>query len=58
MYLGGGFAGERLNILYRDSVGEEEILTLLEPIIHDYALNRLENEHFGDFVIRKKIVNT
>ena len=56
MYLGGGFAGERLNILYRESVGEKEILTLLEPIIHDYALGRLENEHFGDYVIRKKIV--
>jgi sulfite reductase (NADPH) hemoprotein beta-component len=56
MYLGGGFAGERLNILYRESVDEEEILKLLKPLFADYAKERLKDEHFGDFIIRKKVV--
>lgn len=56
MYLGGGFAGERLNRLFKESIGEEEIIKSLEPLIHQYATNRVENEHFGDFVIRLGVV--
>ncbi|MFC7393978.1 assimilatory sulfite reductase (NADPH) hemoprotein subunit [Scopulibacillus cellulosilyticus] len=52
MYLGGGFAGERLNKLYRENIGEEEILETLRPILFQYAKERHEGEHFGDFVIR------
>lgn len=35
-----------------DSVTEPEILAILKPMIKHYALERLEGEHFGDFVIR------
>lgn len=56
IYLGGGFAGQRMNKLYRDSATEEEILSELSPIIHRYAKERKEGEHFGDFVIRKEYV--
>lgn len=56
MYLGAGFAGQRLNKLYRESVTEEEILTELTPVIHRYAAERDENERFGDFVVRKGYV--
>ncbi|WP_411342417.1 assimilatory sulfite reductase (NADPH) hemoprotein subunit [Paenibacillus sp. WLX1005] len=52
MYLGGGFDGSRLNKLYRENIGEEEILSSLKPIIQRYATERESNEHFGDFVIR------
>jgi|SRR5690625_108713 len=52
MYLGAGFAGDRLNKLYRENIGEEEILELLRPLIFQYAKERDEGEHFGDFVIR------
>ena len=52
LYLGGGFAGERLNKLYREGIGEEEIVGTLAPILHHYAGDRLPGEHFGDFVIR------
>lgn len=31
---------------------ESEILTILKPMIKQYALERLGGEHFGDFVIR------
>ncbi|MEF3304431.1 assimilatory sulfite reductase (NADPH) hemoprotein subunit [Paenibacillus sp. GYB003] len=52
MYLGGGFAGNRLNKLYKENIGETEILESLRPIIGHYAKERNEGEHFGDFVIR------
>ena len=39
LYLGGGFTGERLNKLYRENIGEEEIISALTPIFHDYAAN-------------------
>jgi sulfite reductase (NADPH) hemoprotein beta-component len=52
MYMGAGFAGERLNKLYRENIGEEEILETLQPILQRYANERQVNEHFGDFVIR------
>ncbi|MCJ7841200.1 assimilatory sulfite reductase (NADPH) hemoprotein subunit [Lederbergia sp. NSJ-179] len=52
VYLGGGFTGDRLNKLYRENIGEAEILSELKPIIHHYAKERLEKERFGDFVIR------
>ncbi|MDG5473670.1 assimilatory sulfite reductase (NADPH) hemoprotein subunit [Jeotgalibacillus sp. ET6] len=52
MYLGAGFAGDRLNKMYKENIGEEEILATLKPIFSHYAKERLENEHFGDFVVR------
>ena len=52
MYLGGGFAGERLNKLYKENIGEQEILDSLKPLLAQYAKERREGEHFGDFVIR------
>lgn len=56
LYLGGGFIGDRLNKLYKENIGEEEILETLGPIFLQYAKEREEGEHFGDFVIRAGIV--
>ncbi|KAG1907726.1 uncharacterized protein F5891DRAFT_996712 [Suillus fuscotomentosus] len=52
MLLGGGYYGQRLNKIYRETVSEPEILAILKPMIKRYALERNEGEHFGDFVIR------
>ena len=57
MYLGGGYHGQRLNKLYRSSIGEEEILDILKPMINRYALERNEGENFGDWTIRANIIN-
>ncbi len=57
VYLGAGFAGDRLSKLYRKSVDAGEIKDLLRPIIVDYAENRNDGERFGDFVIRAGYVN-
>lgn len=52
VYLGAGFFGQRLNKLYRENIGEEQILAELKPIIARYARERDTGEKFGDFVIR------
>lgn len=57
MYLGGSFTGHRLNKLYKENIGEAEILDTLQPIVSRYAREREEGEHFGDFVIRAGYVN-
>ncbi|KAI0666765.1 sulfite reductase subunit beta [Trametes maxima] len=52
MLLGGGYYGQRLNKIYRETVTEPEILAILRPMIKRYALERQPGERFGDFVIR------
>ena len=52
VYLGAAFNGSRLNILYKASVLDTDIVALLGPIIRRYALERTTGERFGDFVIR------
>ncbi|WP_431027590.1 assimilatory sulfite reductase (NADPH) hemoprotein subunit [Lysinibacillus sp. LZ02] len=52
LYLGGGFTGDRLNKIYRENIGEAEILAELRPILARYAEERTPGERFGDFVIR------
>lgn len=56
MYLGAAFNGSRLSKLYRENVGEEDILNELGVLLPRYAKERLEGEHFGDFVIRAGVV--
>ncbi|MCU0748165.1 MAG: NADPH-dependent assimilatory sulfite reductase hemoprotein subunit [Akkermansiaceae bacterium] len=56
VYLGGGFAGQRLSKLYRESVAAEDIKSLLAPIISRYARERSAGERFGDFCIRNGYV--
>jgi len=56
LYLGAGFTGERLNKLYSEMLSEEEIIEALTPILEDFSKNRDQNEHFGNFVIRRGYV--
>ena len=56
MYLGAAFDGSRLSKMYRENIGEEEILNELRQILPRYAKEREDGEHFGDFVIRAGII--
>ncbi|MFC3885874.1 assimilatory sulfite reductase (NADPH) hemoprotein subunit [Bacillus songklensis] len=56
MYLGAAFDGSRLSKMYRENIGEEEILSELRVLLSRYAKEREEGEHFGDFVIRTGVV--
>jgi sulfite reductase (NADPH) hemoprotein beta-component len=56
LYLGASVAGDRLNALYRENIGEAQILEALRPLLARYAKERTPGEAFGDFVIRAGIV--
>ena len=56
LYLGAAHDGSRLNKMYKENIGEEEILAELTPILQRYAKERNEGEHFGDYVIRAGFV--
>jgi sulfite reductase (NADPH) hemoprotein beta-component len=57
VYLGGGFAGQRLSKLYRENFPGNEVKSLLGPVIKHYAKERNEGERFGDFCIRAGYVS-
>jgi sulfite reductase (NADPH) hemoprotein beta-component len=52
LFLGAGFAGQRLGRAYLDNANEEEILAALSPLFARFAAERSSNEHFGDFLVR------
>jgi sulfite reductase (NADPH) hemoprotein beta-component len=56
LYLGAGFAGDRLGCLYRDNIAEPEILEVLRPLFVRYAEDRQTDERFGDFLVRAEVV--
>ncbi|EST54217.1 sulfite reductase [Brevibacillus panacihumi W25] len=56
MYIGAAFDGSRLSKIYRENIGEVEILNELRMLLSQYAKERHEGEHFGDFVIRTGII--
>jgi sulfite reductase (ferredoxin) len=52
VYVGGGLAGDRLVDLYRADVHEDELLSVLRPLLSRWASERLEGEGLGDFYQR------
>ncbi len=56
LYLGAGFAGERLGAPYLDNADEEEILGALDPLLERFAAEREAQERFGDFLVRQNVV--
>ena len=56
LFLGGDHRGTRLNTLYRDNIGEAQIVEALDPLLGRYAGEREPGEHFGDFLHRAGIV--
>lgn len=56
MYLGAAFDGSRLSKMYRENIGEAEILEELKVLLSRYAKEREEGEHFGDFVVRVGVI--
>ena len=56
VYLGGSFQGDRLARLYATNVDETQFLELLDPLMERFASQRREDEHFGDFLVRKHLL--
>ena len=57
LYVGGGFHGERLNVMIRENIGEAAILEILSEQLGRYAKERQPGERFGDFVVRAGYTN-
>ena len=56
LHIGGDHEGQRLNKLYRESLGESAILNELDILFSQFSNSREKDERFGDFVMRKKLV--
>lgn len=52
LHLGGDRVGQRLNLIYKESLGEEEILQELDEKFSFYVKNRKKNESFGDYIFQ------
>lgn len=55
LYLGGDREGLRLNSLYKESLDETGILTVLDDLFKQFSAQRLPGETFGDFAQRNVI---
>lgn len=56
LYLGASANGDRMNALFRENIGEAQIIEALAPLFERYARERQTGESFGDFVVRTGIV--
>ncbi|MGN6280582.1 assimilatory sulfite reductase (NADPH) hemoprotein subunit [Frateuria sp.] len=54
--LGADFAGQRLNRPYRENVDEAAILDALDALFARYAAERVQDEGFGDFLLRSGVL--
>ncbi|MBA2760394.1 MAG: NADPH-dependent assimilatory sulfite reductase hemoprotein subunit [Segetibacter sp.] len=57
LQIGGDRLGQRLNKLYKENLGEAEILDELDNLFKVYASDRTNGETFGDFVNSKFVNN-
>ena len=53
LFIGGDRNGERLNKLYKESLGEDGLLMELDYLFATYKEERRDSETFGDFAHRK-----
>jgi len=56
MHLGGNIGGTRVPKMYKENLGEQDILTEIDNLVAQWVANREANEAFGDFVIRAGII--
>jgi len=57
LYLGGAYHGDRLAQLYASNLNEKAIVSTLDPLLERFARQRQPHEHFGDFLIRKRVLD-
>jgi sulfite reductase (NADPH) hemoprotein beta-component len=54
--LGADAIGQRLNVIYRDNIDENAILTALDELIGRFSAERQPDERFGDFLWRVQVL--
>lgn len=56
LHLGGNREGTRIPKMYKENILDTEIMTIIDELVGNWAAHRNENESFGDYVIRAKVV--
>ncbi len=56
LHLGGDNEGQRLNKIYKENLGETEILNELDTLFGSFKAEKSANETFGDYAVRKQLV--
>ena len=56
LHVGGNREGTRIPRLFKENITEDEILTILDGWLADWAAKRESGEGFGDFAIRTGVV--
>ncbi|GAA6205230.1 MULTISPECIES: assimilatory sulfite reductase (NADPH) hemoprotein subunit [Thalassotalea] len=56
MHLGGNLIGTRVPKMYKENLGEQDILNEIDSLVARWVNEREANEAFGDFVIRVGII--
>ena len=57
MHLGGNIAGTRIPKMYKENLGEQDILNEIDSLTARWAAERNTGEAFGDFTIRVGIIS-
>ena len=57
LMLGADHRGQRLNALHRENIDEAAILSELDALFARYAGERIDGQHFGDFLVAANIVS-
>jgi sulfite reductase (ferredoxin) len=57
VYIGGNAASTRLNRIYREKVGGDNLPAVIGELFRDYAAHRQPGEAFGDFCLRAQTVS-
>lgn len=53
LHIGGDRSGERLNKVYKENIGETEILATLDELLGKYASQKQPGDSFGDYAFHK-----
>lgn len=56
LHLGGNREGTRIPKMYKENISEQEIMQHLDELIGKWAEHAQQDEAFGDFLIRTKVV--
>ncbi|MBJ3813792.1 assimilatory sulfite reductase (NADPH) hemoprotein subunit [Shimwellia pseudoproteus] len=56
LHVGGNRIGTRIPRMYRENITEAEILTVIDELVGRWAVERQDDEGFGDFTVRSGIV--
>src|SRR5215204_550781 len=57
LHIGGDHYGLRLNKIYRENLDEPAILQELDDLLGSFTKERKKKESFGDFAVRKQLIN-